>query len=343
MSLPGCGTAIAGLAKKKRIAFRSGEKIVQLIKENVTPRQIMTQEAFHNAIRVDMALGGSTNSVLHLTAIAGEAEIAIPLKLFDETSRDTPQLTNLRPGGDHFMEDLEYAGGIAGVLKALGEKIHDCRTVAGIGIRQIARNSSVFDAEVIRDITNPYHSQGGIAVLHGSLAPNGCVGKQTAISPAMRKFVGQARVFNSEEEAMQAITSKNIHHGDVVVIRYEGPKGGPGMREMLAPTSALVGMGFGESVALLTDGRFSGGTRGPCIGHICPEAIDGGPIAIVKNGDQISIDIPGRKLDLLVSEEEIKRRRAVWQKPSPKVQRGYLARYAQSVSSADKGAIFKSN
>ncbi|RKY75838.1 dihydroxy-acid dehydratase [candidate division KSB1 bacterium] len=339
MSLPGCATALAGFAKKKRIAYASGERIVQLIKQQVTPRQIMTKQAFENAIRVDMALGGSTNAVLHVAAIAYEAGVPIPLTLFDSLSRDTPHIANLRPGGEHFMEDLEYAGGIPAVLKVLGQKMNDCTTVAGMKTSQIANNAAVRDPEVIRDSTQPYHPEGGIAILQGSLAPKGAVVKQTAVQDSMKKFTGTARVFDSEELAMKAIMEKRIAPGDVVVIRYEGPKGGPGMREMLSPTSAIVGMGLQDSVALLTDGRFSGGTRGPCIGHIAPEAMAGGPISLVKDGDKISIDIPNRKLDILVDERELNRRATEWQAPPLKIQEGYLARYAKLVTSADKGAV----
>ncbi len=341
MSLEGCATALAGMAKKKRIAYLSGERIAELVKEQLTARKVMTRAAFENAIRIDMALGGSTNTALHIPAIAYDAGVELPLQLFDQISRETPHITNLRPGGDHFMEDLEYAGGIPAVLAVLKEKLNDCPTVTGNSIFQIAEEAEVTDKEIIRSLDNPYHLEGGIAVLKGSLAPDGSVVKQSAVSEKTRRFEGTARVFDSEEEAMQVITGDGIAPGEVVVIRYEGPKGGPGMREMLAPTSAIVGMGLSNSVALLTDGRFSGGTRGPCIGHISPEAAEGGPIAIVKDGDRILIDIPSRKLELLITEEEKARRLAAWSPPEPKIKKGYLVRYAKLVSSAAAGAVLR--
>lgn len=340
MSLPGCATALAVSAKKRRIAFESGYRVVQLVKENITPRKIMTREAFENAIRIDLALGGSTNAVLHLMAIAHEAGVDLDLETFDRLSRQTPHIVNIRPGGEHFMEDLEYAGGIPAVMKVLGDLIHNNPTVSGLTIRQIAESAEVVDPDVIRPLENPYHREGGIAVLWGSLAPDGAVVKQTAVSESMMRFEGRARVFDSEEEAMEAILGDRIRPGDVVVIRYEGPKGGPGMREMLSPTSAIVGKGLSESVALITDGRFSGGTRGPCIGHVSPEAAEGGPIALVKEGDRILIDIPNRKLELLVDPQELERRRKEWRPPEPKVKAGYLARYAKLVRSANTGAVF---
>ena len=279
MSLPGCGTSLAISAKKKRIAYESGRKVVELIRKQLLPRDILTREAFEDAIRVDMALGGSTNTILHLIAIAHEAKVELPLTVFDEIGRETPHLVNLRPGGDHFMEDLEWAGGIPALLSVLKDRLSDHPTVSGKPLSAIARKGKVLDNEVIRDLTNPYHREGGIAILYGSLAPEGAVVKQSAVSEKMRKFKGRAKVFDSEEEAIEAIYGGRISSGEVIVIRYEGPKGGPGMREMLSPTSAVAGMGLMESVALITDGRFSGGTRGPCIGHICPEAAEGGPIA----------------------------------------------------------------
>jgi dihydroxy-acid dehydratase len=341
MSLPGSGTGLAGSAKKKRLAFESGQRIVQMIQENLTPKQIMTPESFQNAIRVDMALGGSTNSVLHLTAIAHETGINLPLELFDTISRDTPHLTALRPGGDHFIEDLEYAGGVPAVMKTLQNKLHDTMTVNGSKLYENLESIALFENNVIRPISDPVHETGGIAVLRGNLSPDGSVVKQTAVSANMMEFEGIARVFNSEEEAMGAITSSQIKKGDVVVIRYEGPQGGPGMREMLNPTSALIGMGLGESVALITDGRFSGGTRGPCIGHVSPEAAAGGPIALVENEDKIYINISKRILKLRVDNEELKRRQKKWQKPEPKIKQGYLARYARAVSSANMGAVVR--
>ncbi len=339
MSLPGCATAPAVLAKKRRIAFESGSRVVDLVKKNITPRKIMTLKAFENAIMVDLALGGSTNTVLHLPAIAHEANVKLPLETFDIISRKTPHITNMIPGGIHYMEDLDNAGGIPAVLNRLQGMINPSLTVSGVNIAEIAKNAVVMDEEVIRSLDRPWHKEGGIAILKGNLAPDGAVVKQIAVSKKMMKFEGSALVFDSEEAAMKAIMNGRIKAGDVVVIRYEGPKGGPGMREMLSPTSAIAGMGLSESVALITDGRFSGGTRGPCIGHISPEAMEGGPIAILKNGDRLRIDIPKRKIEVLISDKEIRERLAVWKKPQPKIRHGYLARYAKLVSSAGSGAI----
>ncbi len=341
MSLPGCATAVAGLAKKRRIAFDSGYRVVELVRENIRPRDIMTKEAIHNAIRIDMALGGSTNAVLHITAIANEAGVKLDLRDFDRISRETPHISNLRPGGDYMMEDLDAAGGIPAVMKRLKELLNNVPTVSGKTIYEIADGATIFDEDVIRPLDNPYHKEGGIAVLFGNLAPDGAVIKQTAVSENMMKFTGKARVFNSEEEAMEAILGGRIKEGEVVVIRYEGPKGGPGMREMLAPTSAIVGMGLSESVALITDGRFSGGTKGPCIGHVSPEAAEGGPIALLQDGDVIKIDIPARRLEVELSEEELKKRRESWKPPQPKITKGYLARYAKFVTSASTGAVYR--
>lgn len=341
MSLPGCATAPAVLAQKKRIAFESGVRIVDLIRKNVTPRKIMTKKAFENAIRVDLALGGSTNTALHIPAIAHEAEIALPLETFDELSRTTPHITNMIPGGVYYMEDLDNAGGIPAVLKRLKGMLNAALTVSGRNIVDIAASAAIMDEDVVRPIEKAYHKEGGIAVLKGNLAPEGAVVKQTAVSKGMMKFEGTARIFDSEEAGMKAIINGDIKAGDVVVIRYEGPKGGPGMREMLSPTAAIAGMGLSESVALITDGRFSGGTRGPCIGHISPEAMEGGPIAVVKDGDRIRIDIPKRKLELLLPGEEIAHRLSKWRQPKPKIRHGYLARYAKLVSSAGNGAIMR--
>jgi dihydroxy-acid dehydratase len=341
MSLPGCATAPAVMAAKRRIAFESGEKIVELVNKNITPRMILSKNAFENAIRADMALGGSTNTALHIPAIAHEAGVGLPLNTFDEISRKTPHITNMIPGGQYYMEDLDAAGGIPAVLKSLLPMLKESKTVSGVDIKTIAQKAVIMDGDVIRPIDKAYHKEGGIAVLKGNLAPDGSVVKQTAVSANMMKYEGTARVFDSEETAMKAILQKKIKPGDVVVIRYEGPKGGPGMREMLSPTSAIAGMGLSESVALITDGRFSGGTRGPCIGHVSPEAMEGGPIAIIKNGDRISIDIPKRKVELLVSAGEIKERLKTWKKPQPKIRQGYLSRYAKLVSSAASGAIMR--
>lgn len=341
MSLPYCATALAVSAEKRRIAFESGRRIVELIRKNITPRKIMTMKAFENAVRIDMALGGSTNTVLHIPAIAHDAGLELPLNLFDELSKTTPHLADMLPGGRHYLEDLHFAGGIPAVLKRLGDRIHDTLTVSGREIFDIADSAEISDEEVIRPLNRAHHKEGGIAILRGNLAPDGAVVKQSAVGRNMMKFEGAAKVFDSEEAAMRAIMAGQIGPGDVVVVRYEGPKGGPGMREMLSPTAAIAGMGLSESVALITDGRFSGGTRGPCIGHISPEAMEGGAIAIVKNGDRIKIDIPRRRIDLLASAEEIEERLASWKAPKPKITKGYLSRYAKMVTSAGTGAIVK--
>lgn len=341
MSLPGCGTALAISAKKRRIAKDSGERIVELVKKDIKPLDIITQDSLKNAIVVDMALGGSSNTVLHLMAIAHEAGIDFDLKTFDKIGKTVPHITSLEPAGQHFMEDLEYAGGIPAVLKRLKSKLKDAKTVSGSTIYNIADSSRIFDEDVIRPFAKAYHKEGGLAVLFGNLAPEGAIVKQAAVNDKMMKFTGKARVFNQEEEAMQAILDNKIKPGDVIVIRYEGPAGGPGMREMLAPTSAIVGMGLSDSVALITDGRFSGGTKGPCIGHVSPEAKAGGAIAILEDGDLITIDIPNRVLEVKLSKEEIKKRLSKWKPIEPKIKKGYLGRYSRLVSSADKGAVLK--
>lgn len=337
MSLPGCATAHAVDAKKFRMAKESGMKIMELLKRDILPRDIMTKKAFENAIRVDMAIGGSTNTALHIPAIAREAEVDIKLALFDELSKVTPHLTNIRPGGSHFMIDLDRAGGIQAVMKNLEDVLYtDSMTVSGKtheeNMEELRIINPQTNKEVIRTMQDPYHTEGGIAVLYGSLAPDGSVVKQTAVEPSMQVHKGPARVFDSEEAANEAILNQDIKNGDVIIIRYEGPKGGPGMREMLEATSAIAGMGL-SSFGLITDGRFSGGTRGPCIGHVSPEAAEGGPIALVRDGDIIEIDIPNRKLNVVdaLDEREIK-------KPTGKTS-GYLKKYQSSVSSADKGAV----
>ncbi|MCL4542292.1 MAG: dihydroxy-acid dehydratase [Deltaproteobacteria bacterium] len=340
MSLPGAGTALAGSAIKKRIAFESGVRAVDLVKENVLPRDIATPDAFKNAITADMALGGSSNSVLHLLAIANEAGIKLNLRLFDEISKKTPQLASLRPAGEYFLEDLDFAGGIPALLYELRTIVnHSAATVSGSSIGQIIAGVNYVNNEVIRKIDNPYRNEGGIAVLFGNLAPNGAIIKASGVNPDIMRFTGNAVVFDSEETAMESISNGKIGQGDVVVIRYEGPKGGPGMREMLAPTSQIVGMGLGDKVALITDGRFSGGTRGPCVGHISPEAQEGGPIALINNGDKIEIDISKRKLNVLLPAEELKVRESNLLKRGKKIDYGYLSRYSDMVSSADEGAI----
>ncbi len=345
LSLPGCATAHAVDAKKIRLAKNSGERIVAMVKEGLTARKIVTVEAFENAIMVDMAIGGSTNTTLHLPAIAHAFGLQLTLDTFDRLSRTTPHITSLKPGGINYMLDFDRAGGIQAIIQKLSTKMHlDQTTVTGKTVGENLESFVVLNpkmnAQVIKTVDSPFHEEGGIAVLKGSLAPDGSVVKQAAVSPKMLKHSGPAKVFDSEETAMSAIMSEKIAAGDVVIIRYEGPKGGPGMREMLSPTSAIAGMGLIESVALVTDGRFSGGTRGPCIGHVSPEAQEGGPIALVQDGDIIEIDITARKLDLKVSEEELAKRKAMFKPPEKKVT-GYLARYRKYVSSASKGAIFE--
>jgi dihydroxy-acid dehydratase len=339
LSLPFCATTPAVLNQKIRIAYESGQTIVKLIENNLTPRKIVTKNAIENAIRVDMTLGGSSNTVLHLMAIANEAKVSLKLDAFDKLSKDTPHISNLRPGGEHFMEDLHFAGGIPAVLKRLEPKLKTAQSVCGKTISDIAKTASISDNDVIRPLDKAYHKEGGIAILYGNIAPDGCVVKQSAVDKDMMKFKGKACVFNSEEETMQAILDKKIKKGTVVVIRYEGPSGGPGMREMLSPTSAIVGLGLHKHVALITDGRFSGGTRGPCIGHISPEAAEGGLLALLKNGDSLTIDIPNRKIQANISKIELQKRKKNLKHPPPKASGGYLKRYSKMVTSASTGAI----
>ena len=342
MALSGNGTVPAPYSARIRLAKHAGMKIMELIEKNIRPRDIMTAAAFHNAETVDMALGCSTNTMLHLPAIAHEAGVEISLDMSNAISAATPNLCHLAPAGDTFMEDLDRAGGVWAVMKELTKKGLLDTSVLTVTGKTMAENLEAVvnrDPEVIRPIENPYSTSGGIAVLKGNLAPDGCVVKQSAVAPEMMAHEGPARVFNSEEEAIAAIYAGKIKAGDVVVIRYEGPKGGPGMREMLNPTSAICGMGLGGSVALITDGRFSGATRGAAIGHVSPEAAAGGTIALVQEGDVIAIDIKACSVTLRVSDEELAARRAAWVAPAPRVTSGYLARYAKLVSSADKGAI----
>jgi dihydroxy-acid dehydratase len=343
LSLPGCATAHAVDAKKTRIAKESGERIVEMVRENLTPRKIVTFKSFENAIMVDMAIGGSTNTTLHLPALAHEFGLKLPLDTFDELSRTTPHLISLRPGGPNFMLHFDRAGGVQAVMQRLSSKLHlDQLTVNGKTIGENLEGLDIvnpkLNKEILATLENPIHAQGGIAVLKGSLAPDGAVVKQAAVAPNMRVHTGPARVYDSEEDSMTDILAGHVKPGDVIIIRYEGPKGGPGMREMLAATAAIGGMGLLESVALITDGRFSGGTRGPCIGHVSPEASEGGPIALVKDGDMIEINIPERILDLKVSEEELKQRKAAFVPPKKEVT-GYLARYQRAVHSANTGGI----
>ncbi len=344
MGLPGNGTIPAVMAARLRLAKMAGMKIMELLDKQITPRKIMTEKAFQNALTVDMALGCSTNTVLHLPAIAREAGIPINLNMINEISGKTPHLCSLSPGGRHHIEDLNRAGGISAVLRVLSDNglIHrDCITVTGNCVEENIQHTRILEPEVIRTLNNPYHKQGGLAVLFGNLAPDGCVVKQSAVCEEMMKHEGPARVFDSEEEATSAIMGGKIKKGDVIVIRYEGPMGGPGMREMLTPTSAIAGMKLDAHVALITDGRFSGGTRGAAIGHISPEGMQKGPIAIVREGDLISVDIPNKKLMLQLTDKEIEERFSNWKPPQPKVTTGYMARYAKMVSSASEGAVFK--
>nr|HID58534.1 dihydroxy-acid dehydratase [Desulfobacterales bacterium] len=344
MGLPGNGTIPAVMAARTRLAKEAGMKVMMLLKEGITPKKIMTEKAFQNAVAVDMALGCSTNTVLHLIAIANEAGVKLDLEMFNRISKETPHLCNLSPAGTHHMEDLHLAGGISAVMKELSRKglIHgDCLTVTGRSIIENIKDSETKDESVIRPLERPYHNEGGLAVLFGNLAPSGCVVKQSAVVDRMLRHQGPARVFNSEEEATSAIMAGGIKKGDIVIIRYEGPMGGPGMREMLVPTSAIAGMGLDGDVALLTDGRFSGGTRGAAIGHVSPEAMEGGPIAIVEDGDIIEIDIPNHRLTLKVPENEIQARLSAWSPPKPKISKGYMQRYARMVSSGGEGAIVR--
>ena len=339
MSLPNTAMSPAVSAEKLRLAKLAGRRILGLIEEDITPSKIMTLEAFENAIAVDMALGGSTNTVLHLLAIAAEVGVNLGLEAFDEIGRKIPHLVNMHPGGPYLVEDLYYAGGVPAVMKQLSPKLNlKSKNVLGSTLRETLKEAKVRDSSVIRPISDPVHLEGGIAILRGNLAPEGSVLKTAAIPEEMLVHSGPARIFDSEELSMKAILAGKIIEGDVVVIRYEGPKGGPGMREMLSPTSAIAGMGLTESVALITDGRFSGGTRGACIGHICPEAFEGGPIALIGEGDTISVNVPRRKLSIELSNSELEERRFKWKHPAPKIRSGYMARYASLVGSASQGA-----
>jgi dihydroxy-acid dehydratase len=342
MALPGCATPPAVSAERLRVAKSTGERILGLVKENLKPRKILSPDSFENAIMVDMALGGSTNTVLHVAAIANEAEVDLQLSTFDKLSRKVPHLCSMIPSGPYDMKDLDEAGGIPGVMKELKESLHmNAITVTGKSVKENIASAIVLNTEVIRPLDNPVHRQGGIAVLTGNLAPDGAIVKSAGISANMMVHQGPAKTFDSEEGAMKAILNKEILEGDVVVIRYEGPKGGPGMREMLSPTATIAGMGLSESVALITDGRFSGATRGPCIGHVCPEAAVGGPIAMISNGDIIEIDVPKRKLNVKLSAEELAKRSKSWTVREPNVKTGYLIRYSQLVQPANKGSVLE--
>ena len=344
MSLPGNGTIPAPLSARIRLAKETGMQIMKLVEKDIKPRDIMTEAAFHNAETVDMALGCSTNTMLHLPAIAHEAGYELDFAKANEISAVTPNLCHLAPAGPTFMEDLDAAGGVYAVMKELADNgllDTSLMTATGNTVAENIKNAENLNQDVIRPFDNPYMKTGGIAVLKGNLAPDGCVVKQSAVKKEMLTHEGPARVFDSEEEAIKVIYEGGIKSGDVVVIRYEGPKGGPGMREMLNPTSAIAGMGLDDSVALITDGRFSGATRGASIGHVSPEAASGGNIGLVQDGDIIAIDIPGRSIELKVSDEELEKRRAAWVCPEPKVKTGYLTRYAKLVSSADRGAVLE--
>ncbi|NLO81951.1 MAG: dihydroxy-acid dehydratase [Clostridiales bacterium] len=344
MALPGNGTVPAVYAERVRLAKKAGMKIMELVQKNIRPRDILTAEAFENALTVDMALGCSTNSVLHLTAIAHEAGVKIDLDVVNSISQRTPNLCRLSPAGPYHVEDLYAAGGVQAVMKELSKKSLlrlELLTVTGCSLGANISDAVVLDHEVIRPVDQPYSATGGIAVLKGNLAPDGAVVKRAAVAPEMMVHQGPARVFDSEEEAFDAILKGRINKGDVVVIRYEGPKGGPGMKEMLSPTSAIAGMGLDKDVALLTDGRFSGATRGASIGHISPEAMEGGPIAVVNEGDLICINITEGRLDIMISQEELRERLAKWKAPEPKIKHGYLGRYARLVTSASTGAVLK--
>ncbi len=338
MSMVGMGSSLANSKKKRELARETGRRIAELVNEHITPRSIVTRDALINAVKVDMAIGGSTNTALHIPAIAKEFGHSIDLTVFDEVSREIPHLTSIRPSGPYHMGDFDRAGGVPAILKRLKGQLSDEATVSGRSIHEIADSSRIKDPEVIRGMNDPFHKEGGIAVLYGNLAPKGSVVKQAAVSPKMMKFTGTAKVFDSEAAAVEAISGKKIKKGDIVVIRYEGPKGGPGMPEMLYPTSLISGMGLSNDVALITDGRFSGATRGPCIGHVSPEAFDKGPIAAVRNGDRISLDIPKRKIELLVSEKVLSSRlRSI--KVVDKKPKGMLMRYRRMVKGADEGAV----
>ena len=344
LGLPGNGTIPGVMSERLRLAKEAGIAVMEMLEKGITPSKIMTPEAFTNALVVDNALGCSSNTVLHLKAIGHEAGVDIDLNQINEISKKTPHLCSLSPGGPDHITDLNDAGGIQAVMKELAD--HNmldtsCVTVTGKTVAENLEQVEVLDHSVIRPVNDPYHEEGGLAILFGNIAPEGCVVKQSAVLPEMLTHQGPARVFNSEEDASAAIMDQQIKPGDVIVIRYEGPAGGPGMREMLTPTSAIAGMGLDAQCALITDGRFSGGTKGASIGHVSPEAADGGLIAVVNEGDQIKIDIPNKSIELVVPEEEIEKRFSTWTKPEPKIKTGYLARYARQVSSAGQGAIFK--
>lgn len=344
MGLPGNGTIPASSGARIALAKKAGMQVMEMVKRDIKPRDIMTREAFENAITVDMGMAGSTNTVLHLPAIAHEAGIELELDIFDKISQRTPYLAKLAPSGHYHVQDFHEAGGISALMKELSRKgllNLDLMTVTGKTIGENIADAEIKNTDVIHPLENPYRETGGLAILRGNLAPKGAVVKEAAVAQEMLYHEGPARIYNSEEEVTEAIFSGKIQKGDVVVIRYEGPKGGPGMREMLSPTSAIAGMGLDKDVALITDGRFSGATRGASIGHISPEAMEGGPIGLLQDGDIIRIDINNRKIEVLLSDEELARRKTSWQQPEPKVKTGYLSRYARLVTSANTGAVLK--
>jgi dihydroxy-acid dehydratase len=337
LSLTGCATSLAVDRKKMELAKETGRKIVELVKKDIKPRDIVNEASFRNAVKVDMAIGGSTNTVLHIPAIAREFGVTVRIEEFDAIARNVPHITNMRPGGPYSMRDIDNAGGIPAVLNRLIDIIDDTDTVSGKRTKDIAKNAKVKDAEILRPLDRPFHKEGGIAILKGNLAPKGSVIKQSAVSDSMLRFTGTAKVYDSEKDAMDAIMSKKVTSGNVVVIRYVGPKGAPGMPEMLSPTSLIAGMGLGESVALITDGRFSGATRGGSIGHVSPEAYDKGPIAAVKDGDIIEIDIPARRLDVKISDAEMKKRLDAAKAPERELT-GVLRKYRSLVNDSSDGA-----
>jgi len=340
LALPGSATIPAVDVRRLHIAKKSGEQLMRLVKDNLTPSQILSEGSFRNAIRVGMAIGGSTNMTLHIPAIAHEAGIPMTLDWFDEIGKTTPQLCSLIPSGPYYVKDLDDAGGIRGVMWRLKDSLDlDAMTVAGLPVRETIKDAPIWSDEIIHPLENPVHAQGGLAILKGTLAPDGAVVKQAAVSEKMLVHTGPARVFDSEEDARNAIYNDEIRPGDVVIVRYEGPQGGPGMREMISATEALVEKGLDKSCALITDGRFSGACRGPVVGHISPEAMEGGPIGLIRDGDTIEMDIPNHVLNVKLSRDELASRRAKWAPPPPRVTKGYLVRYAKSVSSAASGAI----
>ena len=344
IALPGNGTIPAVFAERYRFAKEAGMAVVKLIKRDIRPRDIMTRKAIENTIALDMAFGGSTNSALHLPAIAHELGIKLPLKLFNKISERTPHICDMVPGGPHHLEDLYYAGGVQAILKTLlraGLVDGSPLTAGGVRLASAIRGASVKDDEVVRGVNRPYHERGGLAVLFGNLAPEGAIVKQSAVAPEMLTHSGPARIFESEGDAAKAIIGRKIKSGEVIVIRYEGPKGGPGMQEMLTPTAAIKGIGMDKDVALITDGRFSGATTGASIGHVSPEAMAGGPIAALRRGDIIQIDIPAKRLNVKLTAAEIKKRLKAWRPPKPKISTGYLGRYSRLVTSASTGAVFE--